>query len=415
VIDRQDIDALLISALYGELTPADEGRLQAHLESHPTDKTALADLTLARNAVRESRFLTVQLEPPQAISALLLQEASRRARPVPIPQDKSEGWFQRFVRSFAAHPAMAAAAMLVIVIGVAGAMYARNGAQNAERTTETFSDNERAASPALAPAPGAADSNALELQRNAGSGFQAHLAEADAGVAVATGTATVTDQTPRAEPTKAEAKPEPADAKKSAPARTYLQTQTKPPPKPMDLDDRAKGASKADVSGHNEGDEYRVTRKPGAGSAGAPRQAPAAVVVVPRNDPTTNGVQAPKTVGRGGAGGDDASRDGKEKEKVDEETVWARDQHGKVANAVRANNCKEATSLAIALFNRAPAYYNANVESDRALKQCMTYITAEREREVERTQRARAVQRRNADEAKKPSAKMPAPANTDHK
>ena len=77
--DRIDIDALLIGALYGELTPADEARLTAHLESHPADRTALADLTRTRAAVRESRILAVQLEPPQSVSALLLQEAARRA------------------------------------------------------------------------------------------------------------------------------------------------------------------------------------------------------------------------------------------------------------------------------------------------------------------------------------------------
>ena len=33
VVD-QDIDALLIGALYGELTPAEEAKLQMHFESH---------------------------------------------------------------------------------------------------------------------------------------------------------------------------------------------------------------------------------------------------------------------------------------------------------------------------------------------------------------------------------------------
>src|SRR4051794_11437357 len=118
-MDRQDqdIDALLIGALYGELTPADEARLAAHLESHPADKTALDDLKSARERVRESRFLEAQTEPPQAISAMLLQEAARRAprKAVATEGGERESWFHRFVRSFAAHPAMAAAAMLVVV------------------------------------------------------------------------------------------------------------------------------------------------------------------------------------------------------------------------------------------------------------------------------------------------------------
>ena len=40
MVDRQDIDALLVGALYGELTPADEARLAAHLESHPGDRNS---------------------------------------------------------------------------------------------------------------------------------------------------------------------------------------------------------------------------------------------------------------------------------------------------------------------------------------------------------------------------------------
>src|SRR5690349_12827895 len=97
--DRTDIDALLIGALYGELTPADEARLTAHLESHPADRTALADLTRTRAAIRDSRIFAFQWEPPHSVSALLLQEASRRApRPARSVDGDSESWFARFVR-----------------------------------------------------------------------------------------------------------------------------------------------------------------------------------------------------------------------------------------------------------------------------------------------------------------------------
>jgi len=128
MLEPQEIDALLISALYGELTPAEETRLEAHLGSHPADKTALAALTSTREAVRASRILQVQLDPPQSVSALLLQEAARRA---PKPQ---EGWFARLARSFMAHPAMAAAAMLVVVIGVATLVQNRKGDHFADST-----------------------------------------------------------------------------------------------------------------------------------------------------------------------------------------------------------------------------------------------------------------------------------------
>jgi len=204
MIDRLDIDALLISALYGELTPAEEARLTAHLEAHPVDRTALADLTQTRAAFRDSRILAVQLEPPQSVSALLLQEAARRA-PRMI-REPSGGWFQRFTRSFMAHPAMAAAMMLVLVAGVAGTVYVRKGAQFAETapvSTATSSaapmapqvqEIERAApaAPAAAPAIGklsddkntAGSNGAIAAPTGGGAApgseaYRVHLDEAD--------------------------------------------------------------------------------------------------------------------------------------------------------------------------------------------------------------------------------------------
>src|SRR6185503_6051496 len=140
--DRMDIDALLIGALYGELTPADEARLTAHLESHPADRAALADVSRTREAVRESRILAVQLDPPQSVSALLLQEAARRA-----PRPQRESWFHRIAHSFMAHPALAAAATCVVVVSVAGALYVRHGAKLAEDSTRPDVDHSVAAGP----------------------------------------------------------------------------------------------------------------------------------------------------------------------------------------------------------------------------------------------------------------------------
>src|SRR4051812_10624680 len=135
-MDRQDIDALLIGALYSELTPAEEARLATHLESHPGDRGALDDLKSARTKVRESRIFELQMEPAQHISALLLQEAHRRAPKRATAREggeQKESWFWRFARSFMAHPAMAAAAMLVVVVGVASTLYVNKGAHMADR------------------------------------------------------------------------------------------------------------------------------------------------------------------------------------------------------------------------------------------------------------------------------------------
>jgi hypothetical protein len=175
MVDRTDIDALLIGALYGELTPADEARLTAHLESHPADRTALDNLTRTRAAVRDSRILTFQAEPSQAISALLLQEASRRA-PRRVDASETASWFQRFVRSFVAHPAMAAAATLVLVIAATGTFFLRGTDQFAD-SAQPPSAVERAPAPAVPPIAVPAG----EPEEAAGAGAAGSAATADPG------------------------------------------------------------------------------------------------------------------------------------------------------------------------------------------------------------------------------------------
>jgi hypothetical protein len=201
--DRTEIDALLISALYGELTPADEARLTAHLESHPADRTALADLTHTRATVRESRILTVQLEPPQSVSALLLQEAARRA---PKPERTVAGWFHRFTRSFMLHPAMAAAAMLVLVVGVAGTLYVRGSNQFAETTAPSSAVDKQIArgvaeqAPPASPAAPASVPEAAEPGRLADT---ANSAPADRVVAAGSAAYGVGLDDPAAQPKSA--------------------------------------------------------------------------------------------------------------------------------------------------------------------------------------------------------------------
>src|SRR5204862_6068115 len=61
-----------------------------------------------------------------------------------------------------------------------------------------------------------------------------------------------------------------------------------------------------------------------------------------------------------------------EKEKKESpELAWAKEQHSKVVAQAKAGNCQTAATLAVQISNRAPAYYAANVQTDRTLKQCM--------------------------------------------
>ena len=373
MVDRQDIDALLISALYGELTPADEARLQTHLESHPTDKTTLADLTFARNAVRDSRILTVQLEPPQAVSALLLQEAARRsAKPAIAKSEPGEGWFHRFVRSFAAHPAMAAVAMLVVVVGVAGTLYMRGGSRYVEP---------RAVSEQSPPA----ETAAVESKRtnHAGSAFEATLNETK--LDKFEGVVAKHDQ-PAKKATNTKRSP------------TYIAGDGDPALRPQDIDELQFKPAKTESA--RDGEEPRTKS---TGSKPAPDANATPGVVNPQPPPPV----APSPVAQATANGRSNPDDAKDKnDSGNGDDAWAKETHTKVVAAVRAKNCRDATALAVSLSNRAPGYYTNHVENDRALKECATYINAEREKELERVQRARATQqRRNAEPAQsKPPA-----------
>lgn len=475
--DRMDIDALLIGSLYGELTPADQARLQAHLESHPADRSVLADLTRARQVVRESRIFELQFEPPQAVSALLLQEAARRApriRTTPN-SERSESWFQRFMRSLAAHPAMAAAAMLVVVLGAATILYKRSGAQNWEPSAEqdgvaaTHDQKNEKDNFAV----DLANDEKLKQQQQQ---LQQQQQALDAG-AVAAPSSAAAIPPPADQPAPEPAAKPPAKAGDPAPRkqppRDYIEVDRGPQPQPKELGDDAK--AKTELRGNKEtqaaesaqpraeekrsapsgrvvggaapgaphaggagsaatnpgfaGDTTTSTGAaagPAGGNAGggaapaptsptnrkletskdarrpsAPPPAPASTPAppppppAPAQQPATTGSRE-KTVQKGA--------DKSDADKPSEDVSWARGQHQKVIAAVKANRCMEATNLALVLENRAPAYYAQNVENDRSIKSCASYIANERAKRVAAEKAARARASERVDEAPKATA-----------
>jgi hypothetical protein len=193
--DRQDIDALLIGALYGELDGDERARLEAHLASHPQDRSALDGLRSTRALLREADLPVAMAveEPSPAITAMLLQDAARRA-----PAPASRGGFLAFLASllkpFAASPALSAAAALVLVGGAAGLLYSRG----AFRTVEPTVDNSRTAQvdkldkgemTAAAAPSGAAPGSAATLTPTTPNVDDYRVGLVDGENAVATGTA----------------------------------------------------------------------------------------------------------------------------------------------------------------------------------------------------------------------------------
>jgi hypothetical protein len=415
IADRQDIDALLIGALYGELTLADEARLTAHLESHPTDRSALANLTSAREAVRASRIFQVQLDPPQAVSALLLQEAARRApRHVPIRDDRSESWFQRFTRSFMAHPAMAAAAMLVLVVGIAGTMYMRTGDQFADKGAVVAQQ---------APVPPAAADHGLATITASTAGKADKGGDVSPVVAnvrqdeardpkAAAGSAyrvdldgSVDDNKLKGDSLQAalskDAVHESHERKKGIEVRTEdtaprelegykPQVVVKPPaakvtvatPKEEQKQQIADGeVARGNSFGNGSGNANANNGVPGGG---APAQAPAHTAPPP-----------PPPADRPA-------------DKVTDATTlaMAKDWHARAKAAVRASNCADAAKLVAQISTSAPEYYRDSVATDRDLKPCSAYIQNAQINEAEKTAKSRAQKRNSPDESPAPTQNM---------
>jgi hypothetical protein len=376
-MDRQDIDALLIGALYGELTPADEARLAAHLESHPADKSALDAMKVARDAVKQSRIFDVQAEPPQAISAVLLQEAARRAPKKPADPERHESWFMRFVRTFASHPAMAAAAMLVVVVGVAGTLYMRSGDQFAEKTApqqETAQlDNTRpeAPPPVAANDQGAAGSAAYSV--GLAEGQMAKDEEEKKQVAAV----------PKA----------PAHAKKG-----YVEVTT-PDRMPKEMDSKNAEVAKSDVAA---GEAIG-----GAGGApGAPvTNMPETTTAQATPPPADYSRSKAATVAKPNAPAQDKFAEAPPQQAQPEPPppqaqpapqappgpatnnsllAWAKALHAQTVELVKKGDCKGASKLAVQVQQRDPDYFAQNMRDDRALKSCMAYITDAAEKDEQR-------------------------------
>jgi hypothetical protein len=368
VLDRQDIDALLVGALYGELSSTDQERLTSHLEAHPADRNALDNLKSAQQVIRtklaSSRIFELQLDPPQAISAQLLQEAARRApRMKHVDPVANGGWFARFFHVFVAHPAMAAAATLVLVVGVAGSIYLHTGDKGMVEPTvgqlaaPAAASKEEAAdptSPRGASAGSATDAVPVALAEDKPREAVQPSSAGAVGGAAATGKAGAVAMTesPKLEPARRPAK--------ASPKAAYVETDNgELQPKDLDEAQFAKSDKKA---ADRRMDPATVAGAPAAAAPASNDARATAHASMPAPPPPA---EAPKAA-------------------PVSNYAWAKDQHARVAALVRAGRCQEAAPLAVAIKSRDPDYYNSFVATDRALKPCMQYVTEAADREAEK-------------------------------
>lgn len=362
--DRQDIDALMVGALYGELTAAERTKLEAHLASHPEDRAAMDGLETARATVRRGMTEMAPAEPPQAVSAILLQEASRRRASTVTATEPAEreGVWDRFVawfRPLAGHPGLAAAAALILVAGTATALWVRNKGKVTEPTTSTVAREETAA----APRPGFAAADKAAAQ---------HLDGDSAGAAMGSG-----------------ASPDPTA------------------PLVATLDERNDSKDDSKESAAQQRDTVASAGKGAAGSARGrkPTDANGIMVEGKADVPEVKNLdgdeeqfaesaddhvedRAKTTTATGAA----PPRVAPEPEPaiVDPEVeAWAKVQHQQLVKLVKAGKCPDAGRVGSEIKAKAPEYYAANVANDRDIRQCKQYIEKQAKKKAEKDYKSR--------------------------
>src|SRR6185503_14336636 len=139
----------LVALLYGELDADQAARTGAQVESDPAQAARFDEM----RRVRELFSAMEDEEPPSRLTAQLMAEAARsapQARAAAIPAEA--GMWARFVswlQPLVQRPALAAAASLVLVGGVAGVLYMRKG-EELTSTTPASTPVSEATPPAAA-------------------------------------------------------------------------------------------------------------------------------------------------------------------------------------------------------------------------------------------------------------------------
>lgn len=361
-----DIDGLMIDWLYGELDDAASHEVSGHVDACARCQAEQAAFSRTRDLFRE---LPAE-EPAPSLTAMLIREAALSAAPVtsaaaaPVT-GTSRGfgaWISRLFQPLM-HPAFAAVATLVLVVGVAGTLYLQSDGddQFAESSVQS-ADKAAAGDTSLAAA--------VEEP-------EAKVASKPAALAPPTEVAAdLGDDQPAGDPSDATRTADLLDsnresalrgleqntkAKKKRPARTKIATaksgavvgtrgaskndrrvrQQKPPPSPrFDLSkDKKRDAE-------TEADEDSF-----AGDGATPNSA----------------------AFRGGRPGSDS---------------WAQSLENKLTGAYKRSDCREAARLANDIRERNPSYYKKNTSDLAAVKKCRYYVNSERKRRTARARKA---------------------------
>jgi hypothetical protein len=390
--NRQDIDALLVGALYGELDVAERARLDAHLSSHPEDRAELDAMERTRAQVRRGLADMPQAEPSPSISQLLLRAAKDGApRAVVAAEVREESAWARFVAwlvPVARHPAFATAAVVLLVAGTATALWMRDAGKVSEPTQtrpaaasaapthdEGGADSWRSSS-GSASASGSASSAAIgAADKYKANGYRVDLAqdERQAKAAEAPKTVAKDDGAARRDRHTAAAA---AAAGKNAPTDTDgMVVQPHGAGSDVSIQEALDAEDDANMYNHD------ATEKKGGLGAGSGSGGGATGTVGPAPSVTSN---EPKPA-------DPAH------------TEWAQGAHQRLIQLVADGKCPDAGRLGAEIKDKAPEYFAANIANDRRVRQCKQYIETQAKKKADKAYKSRAQHNASGDSLAEPA------------
>jgi hypothetical protein len=388
-------DLLLVDWLYDELEPAEAARFTRHIDGCDACWQTAEAMTRIRALMRE----LPEEPPPEAVSSRILHQAAEQA--AGTRRRGLWSWLAGSLEMVWAHPAAAALASLVLIAGVAGALFTRG---KLEMAVPASSPPAEGAQLVAGDAPAASRERALgaappaparEVAQSSEK-LAAALGEAEEqrdrssrarGKVSRDGVAAEPDRSERADTTKQR----PAPDLQRAPATLAMDLDLAPESDPSQErqaalgDDEARVGAVASVgAGRAAGPAPEMTastpaRAPAATPADAAGAAPTtASNATPGSTPT--GQSDSKSEGKGEdkpAARREGKRDGEaqrsqprqEARKRDDRT-WAETMHDALRVALRQAECARAVKIAEDIRAREPGYYRTLIANSKELAAC---------------------------------------------
>lgn len=369
---KPDFDALMVDWLYGELDATEAARFEEHLARHPEARAEAEAFKRTRVAFKDLG----EAEPTDSLSAILMHEAALAVTPKETLWSRFSALFQPLVM----HPAASAMATVVLLAGVAGALYLNEGAKLAEpvaSSTATAPADRSSLEAARDPAPQPA-SGTLEEETAVGYGGEADLAKDSFAVDLADDErqqAIVGAQQPgRAEPKKdGRAKPEAAKILSNKSGIDSKEDSSRDDSAGGLLRDKREGAAPAPNS--------TSSRSYSKGSAGEFSSAPV----------------------------DTAS----EKKADADAEAWEQTQKQNLQLAAQSKRCQEVGRIANDILDKNSSFYKEEVEQSKSAEDCRYFIASETERRA-RSRAKRAAARAKAKQGDSvPKKALAAPREAD--